>query len=159
MNRKSLQTLFLAASVISHCIYEYKKRKSSKNFIWRLNMDMSSFSLVITSFNPSQSYTSVTHEKHPLERSDFLRSKSSCGGGGGHKVNGVFKHPKYSFSKTVSRVDFFFLKRRLIVFVWTDENGGFPKRSFHACHTAKGKGCYGISFVISFRVAGQKRLA
>ena len=29
-------------------------------------------------------------------------------GGGGHKVNGVFKHPKYSFSKTVSRVDFFF---------------------------------------------------
>ena len=54
---------------------------------------------------------------------------------------------------------FFFLKRGLIVFVWTDENGGFPKRSFLACHTAKGKGCYSISFVISFRVAGQKRLA
>ena len=151
MNRKSLKTLFLAASVISNCIYEYKKRMSSKNFIWRLNIDMSSFSLVITSFSPSQSYTSVTHEKHPLERGGW--------GGGGHKVNGVFKHPKYSFSKTVSRVDFFFLKRRLIVFVWTDENGGFPKRSFHARHTAKGKGCYSISFVISFRVAGQKRLA
>ena len=110
MNRKSLKTLFLAASVISNCIYEYKKRKSSKNFIWRLNMDMSNFSLVITSFSPSQSYTSVTHEKHPLERSDFLRSKSSCRGRGGHKVNGVFKHPKYSFSKTVSRVDFFFFE-------------------------------------------------
>ena len=103
MNRKSLKTLFLAASVISNCIYEYKKRMSSKNFIWRLNIDMSSFSLVITSFSPSQSYTSVTHEKHPLER-------GGEGGGGGHKVNGVFKHPKYSFSKTVSRVDFFFFE-------------------------------------------------
>ena len=82
------------------------------------------------------------------------------GWGGSHKVNVVFKHPKYSFSKTVSRVEFFFfLERRLIVFVWTDENGGFPKRSFHTCHTAKGKGCYSISFAISFRVAGQKRLA
>ena len=105
MNRKSLKTLFLAASVISNCIYEYKKRMSSKIFIWRLNMDMSSFSLVITSFSPSQLYTSVTHEKHPLERSRVVGR-----GGGGHKVNGVFKHPKYSFSKTVSRVEFFFFE-------------------------------------------------
>ena len=154
--QKVVENIILAVSLISNCIYEYKKRMSSKIFIWRLNMDMSSFSLVITSFSPSQLYTSVTHEKHPLERSRVVGR-----GGGGHKVNGVFKHPKYSFSKTVSSVEFFFffLKRGLIVFVWTDENGGFPKRSFHACHTAKGKGCYSISFVISFRVAGQKRLA
>ena len=154
--QKVVQNIILAVSLISNCIYEYKKRMSRKIFIWRLNMDMSTFSLVITSFSPSQSYTSVTHEKHPLERSRVV----GRGGGGGHKVNGVFKHPKYSFSKTVSRVEFcFFFKRGLIVFVWRDENGGFPKRSFHACHTAKGKGCYSISFVISFRVAGQKRLA
>ena len=31
-------------------------------------------------------------------------------GGGSHKVNVVFKHPKYSFSKTVSRVEFFFFE-------------------------------------------------
>ena len=123
-------------------------------------MDMSSFSLVITFFSPSQSCTSVTHEKHPLERSDSWGASLVVGGGGGHKVSGVFKHPKHSFSKTVSRVEvFFFLKRRLIVFVRTDENGGFPKRSFHTCQTAKGKGCYSISSVLSFRVAEQKRLA
>ena len=52
----------------------------------------------------------------------------------------------------------FFLKRRLIVFVWTDENGGFPKRSFHTCHTAKGKGCYSISFVISFSCGRAKTI-
>ena len=110
MNRKSLQTLFLAASVISHCIYEYKKRKSSKNFIWRLNMDMSSFSLVITSFNPSQSYTSVTHEKHPLERSDFLRSKSSCGGGGGSQGKWCFQAPEIQFFQNGLQSGFFFFE-------------------------------------------------
>ena len=102
--QKVVENIILAVSLISNCIYEYKKRMSSKIFIWRLNMDMSSFSLVITSFSPSQLYTSVTHEKHPLERSRVV----GRGGGGGHKVNGVFKHPKYSFSKTVSRVEFFF---------------------------------------------------
>ena len=147
---------------MSNCIYECKKRMSSKIFIWRLNMDMSSFSLVIIFFRSSRSYTSVTHEKHPLERSDSWGASRVRGGGGGggvHKVNGVFRHPKHSFSKTVSRVEFFFfLKRRLIVFVWTDENGGFPKRSFHTYHTAKGKGCYSISFVISFSCGRAKTI-
>ena len=75
-------------------------------------MDMSSFSLVITFFSPSQSSTSVTHEKHPLERSDSWGASRvvGVGGGGSHKVNVVFKHPKYSFSKTVSRVEFFFFE-------------------------------------------------
>ena len=81
------------------------------------------------------------------------------GGGGGSQGKWCFQAPEIQFFQNGLQSGFFFLKRRLIVFVWTNENGGFPKRSFHACHTAKGKGCYGISFVISFRVAGQKRLA
>ena len=91
----------------------------------------------------------------------LLRSKSSCGGGGA----GVTRYVVFSstrntvFPKRSPEWRFFFLKRRLIVFVRTDENGGFPKRSFHTCQTAKGKGCYSISSVLSFRVAGQKRLA
>ena len=32
---------------------------------------------------------------------------------------------------------FFFFKRRLIVFVSMDENGGFRKRSFHKCHIGR----------------------
>ena len=56
--QKVVKTLFSVASVISNCIYLYKKRMSSKIFIWRLNMDTgSSFSLVIIFF---QSFT-ITH--------------------------------------------------------------------------------------------------
>ena len=62
------------------------------------------------------------------------------------------------FPKRSPEWRFFFLKRRLIVFVWTDENGGFPKRSFHTYHTAKGKGCYSISFVISFSCGRAKTI-
>ena len=81
------------------------------------------------------------------------------GGGGESQGKCCFQAPEIQFFQNGLQSGVFFLKRRLIVFVWTDENGGFPKRSFHTCHTAKGKGCYSISFAISFRVAGQKRLA
>ena len=82
-------------------------------------------------------------------------------GGGGESSQGkwCFQAPETQFFQNglQSGVCFFF-KSRLIVFVWTDENGGFPKRSFHTCHTAKGKGCYSISFVISFSCGRAKTI-
>ena len=42
------------------------------------------------------------------------------------KVNGFFEHQNLRFSKTVPSGDF--LNRRLIVFVWTDENGVLEER-------------------------------
>ena len=103
--QKVVQNIILAVSLISNCIYEYKKRMSRKIFIWRLNMDMSTFSLVITSFSPSQSYTSVTHEKHPLERSRVVGR-----GGGGSQGKWCFQAPEIQFFQNglQSGVLFFF---------------------------------------------------
>ena len=71
---------------------------SSKIFIWRLNMDMTSFSLVITFFSPSQSCTSVTHEKHPLERSDSWGASRVVGRGGGESQGKCcFQAPEIQF--------------------------------------------------------------
>ena len=81
------------------------------------------------------------------------------GGMGGSQGKWCFSGTRNTvFPKRSPEWSFFFLKRRLIVFVWTDENGGFPKRSFHTCHTAKSKGCYSISFVISFSCGRAKTI-
>ena len=82
------------------------------------------------------------------------------GGGRVHKVNGVFRHPKHSFSKTVSRVEFvFFLKVGLSFSYGRTKTEAF--QNDHSIHVIQRKVRDATVFhsLYRFRVEGQKRLA
>ena len=124
-------------------------------------MDMSSFSLVIIFFSPSRSYTSVTDEKHPLERSDsWGASRVGGGGGGGSQGKWCFQAPETQFFQNgLQSGVFFFLNVGLSFSYGRTKTEAF--QNDHSIHVIQRKVRDAIVFhsLYRFRVEGQKRLA